>query len=131
MLASRVSAEKCVREELVRMQRDCGRQGRIVVDGRDAGTVIFPGARFKFYLEAEAEVRSQRRYKELIEKKHKVEYSVVYQELVKRDQDDSSRALSPMKPAPDAIIINTSAMTVEEVVQEVLKYIRHSLQCHK
>ena len=123
MLASRVSAEKCVREELVRMQRDCGRQGRVVVDGRDAGTVIFPDARFKFYLDATPEVRSRRRYKELIEKKHKVEYSVVHEELVKRDQDDSSRALSPLKPAPDAIIINTSAMTVEDVVQEMLHYL--------
>lgn len=132
MLASRVSAEQCVREELVRMQRDCGRQGRIVVDGRDAGTVIFPDARFKFYLDAEAEVRSQRRYKELIEKKHNVAYSVVHEELVKRDQDDSSRALSPLKPAPDAHAINTSSMTVEEVVQKMLQYIgEHSLQCHK
>ena len=73
MLASRVSAKQCVREELVRMQRDCGRQGRIVVDGRDAGTVIFPRARFKFYLDADAAVRSRRRYKELIEKKQEVD----------------------------------------------------------
>ena len=132
MLASRVSAEKCVRSELVRMQRDCGRQGRIVVDGRDAGTVIFPYARFKFYLDAQAEVRSQRRYKELIEKKLKVAYSKVHEELVQRDRDDCSRALAPLKPAADAIIIDTTAMTIEEVVQEMLAIIdARALQCHK
>ena len=132
MLASRVSAEQCVREELVRMQRDCGRQGRIVVDGRDAGTVIFPRARFKFYLDAQAAVRSQRRYKELIEKKHEVEYSNVHQELMQRDQDDSSRALAPLKPAPGAIIVDTTRMTIEEVVQELLQSIdARTLQCHK
>lgn len=132
MLASRVSAEKCVREELVRLQRDCGRQGRIVVDGRDAGTVIFPCARFKFYLDADAEVRSRRRYKELIEKKQEVAYSVVHQELIKRDQDDSSRALAPLKPAPDAVIIDTTGMTVEEVVQAMLTKIdARTLHCHK
>jgi cytidylate kinase len=132
MLASRVSAQQCVREELVRMQRDCGRQGRIVVDGRDAGTVIFPSALFKFYLDAEPDVRSQRRYKELIEKKQNVTYSIIHKELVKRDQDDSSRALSPLKPAADAIIINTSSMTVEEVVRKMQDCIdARTLQCHK
>jgi CMP/dCMP kinase len=132
MLASRVSAEKCVREELVRMQRDCGRQGRIVVDGRDAGTVIFPRARFKFYLDATAEVRSRRRYKELIEKKHEVEYSIVHKELLQRDQDDSSRALAPLKPASDATIVDTTRMTIEEVVQEMIAIIdARTLQCHK
>jgi len=132
MLASRVSAKQCVREELVRLQQECGRQGRIVVDGRDAGTVIYPGARFKFYLDAQAEVRSQRRYKELIEKKHEVAYSTVHKELLQRDQDDSSRALAPLKPAPDATIIDTTCMTIEEVVQTMLDCIEaHSLQCHK
>jgi cytidylate kinase len=132
MLASRVSAVKCVREEMVRLQRDCGRQGRIVVDGRDAGTVIFPCARFKFYLDADAEVRSRRRYKELIEKEQEVEYSIVHQELMKRDRDDSSRALAPLKPAPDAVIIDTTGMTVEEVVQAMISVIdARTLQGHK
>jgi CMP/dCMP kinase len=132
MLASRVSAKQCVREELVRLQRDCGRQGCIVVDGRDAGTVIFPRARFKFYLDAQAEIRSRRRYKELIEKKHEVEYSKVHTELLQRDQDDSSRVLAPLKPAPDATIVDTTRMTIEEVVQAILAIIdARALQCHK
>ena len=132
MLASRVSAQACVREALVRMQRACARQGKIVADGRDAGTVIFPAARFKFFLDAAPEVRSQRRYKELIDKKLKVDYSDVHSELLQRDQDDSSRAIAPLQPAPDAIIINTTRMTIEDVVQEMVQAIdAQRLQCHK
>jgi cytidylate kinase len=132
MLASRVSAKACVREELVRMQRACGRQGKIVADGRDAGTVIFPAARFKFFLDAAPEARSQRRYKELIDKNLKVDYSDVYRELLQRDHDDSSRAIAPLKPAADAVIIDTTRMTIEDVVQEMIQAIdAQRLQCHK
>jgi cytidylate kinase len=132
MLASRVSAKACVREALVRMQRACGRQGKIVADGRDAGTVIFPAARYKFFLDAAPDVRSQRRYKELIDKNLKVDYSDVYRDLLQRDQDDSSRAIAPLKPAADAVIINTTRMTIEDVVQELAQAIdAQRLQCHK
>ena len=132
MLASRVSAVACVREALVRMQRACAREGKIVADGRDAGTVIFPAARFKFFLDAAPEVRSQRRYKELIDKSLKVDYSVVHREMLQRDQDDSSRAIAPLKPAADAVIINTTRMTIEDVVQEMAQAIdAQRLQCHK
>ncbi len=132
MLASRVSAVACVREALVRMQRACAREGKIVADGRDAGTVIFPAARFKFFLDATPEVRSQRRYKELIDKSLKVDYSVVHREMLQRDQDDSSRAIAPLKPAADAVIINTTRMTIEDVVQEMAQAIdAQRLQCHK
>ena len=132
MLASRVSAIACVREALVRMQRACAREGKIVADGRDAGTVIFPAARFKFFLDAAPEVRSQRRYKEHIDKSLKVDYSVVHREMLQRDQDDSSRAIAPLKPAADAVIINTTRMTIEDVVQEMALAIdAQRLQCHK
>ncbi len=123
MLASRVSAKACVREALVRMQRACGRQGKIVADGRDAGTVIFPAARFKFFLDAAPDVRSQRRYKELIDKNLKVDYNDVHREMLQRDQDDSSRSIAPLKPAADAVIINTTRMTIEDVVQELVQAI--------
>jgi cytidylate kinase len=132
MLASRVSAKACVREALVRMQQACGRQGKIVADGRDAGTVIFPAARFKFFLDAAPDVRSQRRYKELIDKNLKVDYSDVHREMLQRDQDDSSRSIAPLKPAADAVIINTTRMTIEDVVQELAQAIdAQRLQCHK
>jgi cytidylate kinase len=114
------------------MQRACGRQGKIVADGRDAGTVIFPAARFKFFLDAAPDVRSQRRYKELIDKNLKVDYSDVHREMLQRDQDDSSRSIAPLKPAADAVIINTTRMTIEDVVQELVQAIDvQRLQCHK
>jgi CMP/dCMP kinase len=117
MLASRISALKSVRSALVALQRQIGIQGGIVVDGRDAGTVIFPQARFKFYLDATAEIRAQRRYKELIEKKINIDYNTLFLDIQKRDHDDSSRSIAPLKPAPDAAIIDTTTMTLEDVLK--------------
>lgn len=119
MLASRVSAVQSVRQALVPMQREIGRNGGIVVDGRDAGTVIFPNAWFKFYLDATIEVRAKRRYKELVEKNLKVRYSKIFNDIEKRDRDDSLRDISPLKPADDALIIDTTEMTIEDVVSRV------------
>lgn len=119
MLASRISALPPVREALVGLQRHIGRDGGIVVDGRDAGTVIFPKARFKFYLDATIEERAQRRYKELIAKEMKVEYNNIFYDIEKRDKDDSSRAIAPLKPAADAVIIDTSCMTIEAVLKKI------------
>jgi cytidylate kinase len=123
MLASRISALKPVREALVRLQRQIGRDGGVVVDGRDAGTVIFPQARFKFFLDATIRERAQRRYKELLEKKMEVDYNKLFVEIQKRDQDDSSRALAPLKPAPDAVIIDTTGMTIEAVLGRISREI--------
>jgi len=123
MAASRVSAVKTVREALVGLQRQAGREGGIVVDGRDAGTVIFPGARFKFYLDASPEVRAQRRYKELVEKGFKIVYSSIFSDIQKRDRDDSSRELAPLKPADDAIVIDTTEMSIEDVLGRISREI--------
>ncbi|MEI6125909.1 MAG: (d)CMP kinase [Pseudomonadota bacterium] len=119
MLASRVSAVRAVREALVALQRHIGKNGGIVVDGRDAGTVIFPRARFKFYLDAAVETRAQRRYKELIEKKMNVDYNQILSDVQKRDLDDSSRVLAPLRPAADAVIIDTTGMTIEDVLSRI------------
>jgi cytidylate kinase len=119
MLASRVSAVKTVREALVKLQREIGKKGGIVVEGRDAGTVIFPNARFKFYLDATLEVRAKRRYKELVEKNIKVDYIDILQDIEKRDSDDSSRDISPLKPAAAAAVIDTTEMTIEDVLSRV------------
>ncbi len=119
MLASRVSAEKPVRESLVSLQREAGREGNIVVDGRDAGTVIFPSAGFKFYLDASVDERAKRRHKELVDKKVEVSYIEIFQDIEKRDRDDSTRALSPLKPAEDAVIIDTTSMSIEDVLEEI------------
>ena len=119
MLASRVSAEKPVREALVSLQRDAGKDGNIVVDGRDAGTVIFPRARFKFFLDASVEERAKRRHKELVDKELEVSYTKIFQDIEKRDKDDSTRSLSPLKPAEDAVIIDTTSMSIEDVLDAI------------
>jgi cytidylate kinase len=123
MLASRISAVKAVREEMVKLQRQIGQKGGIVVDGRDAGTVIFPHAQFKFYMDATIEIRAERRYKEFVDKNIKVSYNDIFQDIKKRDHDDSSREIAPLKPADDALILDTTEMTIEDVLDRISREI--------
>ena len=122
MLASAVSAQPSVRKALVAQQRACA-GGGLVADGRDAGTVIFPAAPFKFYLDASVEVRAQRRYKELIDKNIPIEYTSLLKEIEQRDHNDTTRLHAPLKPAPDAVIIDTSQMTIEDVLDALVSNI--------
>ncbi len=124
MLASAVSAQPSVRKALVTLQRACAGDG-LVADGRDAGTVIFPGAPFKFYLDASVEVRARRRYKELIDKNITIEYTSLLEEIEQRDHNDTTRLHAPLKPAPDAVIIDTSQMTIEDVLAALISQIEH------
>ena len=119
MLASAVSAQPSVRKALVAQQRACA-GGGLVADGRDAGTVIFPAAPFKFYLDASVEVRAQRRYKELIDKNIPIEYTSLLKEIEQRDHNDTTRLHAPLKPAPDAVIIDTSQMAIEDVLDALV-----------
>jgi len=123
MLASRISAVKCVRDALVRLQREIGRAGGIVVDGRDAGTVVFPRAQFKFYLDARVDMRAERRHKELLAKNIDVKYTNIIYDLQQRDLQDSTRAIAPLRPADDAVCIDTSSMTIGEVVDRISREI--------
>ena len=123
MLASSISAVKSVRNALVALQREIGAHGGVVVDGRDAGTVIFPQAGFKFYLDASVEIRAQRRYKEFIEKKINIDYNNLFLDIQKRDHDDSNRSIAPLKPAPGAVIIDTTTMTREDVLKTISSHI--------
>ena len=120
MVASRVSAEELVRKKLTEMQQKIGSKGGIVAEGRDMGTVVFPGAAHKFFLDATAEERAHRRVKQLEEKEQQVQYDEILAQIVKRDQDDRSRSLAPLKAAEDAVIIDSSDMTIEEVVDFML-----------
>jgi len=120
MIASRVSAEPEVRKKLTEMQRAIGSRGAVVAEGRDMGTIVFPNAKYKFFLDATAEERARRRQKQLLEKGQKVEYADILAQIRKRDSDDSSRALAPLKPATDAIIIDSSAMSIDEVIAFML-----------
>ena len=123
MVASRVSAEPEVRVKLTEMQRAIASNGKIVAEGRDMGTVVLPDARFKFFLDATPEERVRRRQKQLLEKGQKAEYKKLLSQIQKRDRDDSSRSLAPLKPAADAIIIDSSRMSIDEVVSFILQYV--------
>jgi cytidylate kinase len=120
---SQVSAYPEVRKELTEQQRRIGERGNVVMIGRDIGTVVMPAAKYKFYLEASAEERARRRVKELTERGERADYNEILAAMIKRDQIDSSRAIAPLKPAPDAMIINTDEMTLQQVYGLVLKII--------
>jgi len=121
MVASRVSAEPEVRKKLTEMQRAIGNSGAIVTEGRDMGTVVFPEAKHKFFLDATPEERARRRQKQLQEKGQKVEFEKLVTQIQKRDRDDSSRSLAPLQPAADAVVIDSSQMRIDEVVSFMLK----------
>jgi cytidylate kinase len=119
--ASRVAAWPAVRTALLERQRAFARAPGLVADGRDMGTVVFPGARLKIYLTASADERAQRRYKQLKEKGSGVSLSALSREITERDARDSTRAVAPLIPAPDAEVIDSTGLSIEEVVGRVLE----------
>lgn len=119
MMASGVSAHKCVRDYLLQMQRDLAATQNVIMDGRDIGTVVLPNATVKIYLTARAEVRAQRRFLELQAKGEKVEYEKVLQELIDRDWQDTHREIAPLRQAEDAVVVDASDKNVDEVISEI------------
>lgn len=126
MAASKVSAYPGVRSCLWKMQRDVGLEGGVIAEGRDMGTVVFPEADFKFFLTASAEQRGKRRYIELKEKGFPVELEKIVREIRKRDEDDSSRDVAPLRPASDAIMVDSSDISADDVVEKILERIREA-----
>ena len=126
LIASRVSANPLVREKLTALQRQLGKKGGIVAEGRDMGTVVFPRASCKFFLNASAEERARRRQKQMAEKGQTVAYQEILDQISKRDYDDSRRQLAPLKPAPDAILVDSSSMGPEAVIAFMLDGIAKS-----
>lgn len=122
MLASAVSARAVVREFLLEVQREMGREKGLVFEGRDMGTVVFPDADMKFYLDAAAKTRASRRYEEL-KSRATLTIDEVEQDMQQRDKNDSTRTLAPLKAASDAIIIDSTDMAINEVVEHMLAYI--------
>lgn len=114
---SAVSSIGAVRRKLVAMQQQMGRNGGVVMDGRDIGTVVFPDAELKIYMTADAMVRAERRYKELTAKGDKVSLEEIYENVVSRDKADMTRAISPLRKADDAIVLDNSHMSVEEQME--------------
>jgi len=121
--AAKVAAQKRVREILVAKQQKIGLSGNVVMDGRDIGTQVFPNADLKFFLDADAEERGKRRYLELKEKNMDVDLENIIFEIKKRDHEDKSRVISPLYPAPDAIEIDTTKFTIDEVINRVMEQI--------
>ncbi|MDD2432333.1 MAG: (d)CMP kinase [Clostridia bacterium] len=117
---SQVAAHSKVRQELVKMQRELAQEHDVVMDGRDAGTVILPQANCKIFLTASLEERAKRRYLELKERGYNQDFALVKTDLVKRDNYDQNRKASPLIPAPDAVIVDTTYLNLTEVVQEIL-----------
>ena len=117
-LVSRVPA---VRAALVRIQRSLAAHGRVVMAGRDIGTVVLPGADLKVYLDASREVRARRRAEQLRAANDESDYDTLIRELARRDRIDSTRATSPLTAPPEAVIINTDAMTIDQVVERILQ----------
>jgi len=128
MVASRVSAQAEVRKKLTEMQRTIGKNGAIVAEGRDMGTIVFPDAMHKFFLDASPEERAQRRQKQLAENGQKVEFQEILAQIQKRDRADSGRSLAPLQPAEDAVIIDSSEMSIDEVVSFMLAAVNKKQQ---
>lgn len=117
--ASDVSAMESVRAFLLGLQRDMAKKYDCVLDGRDIGTVVLPDAQVKIYLTATPEARALRRYKELAQKGESVEYNDVLRDVMYRDQNDSTRAVAPLKRAADAVIIDSTNLTLEETIDKI------------
>ena len=121
MMASAVSARPVVRQFLLKTQRDLGKAKRIVIEGRDMGTVVFPEADVKFYLDADQHTRACRRHTELTAKSASApSLESVEKDMRARDHNDSSRDIAPLKPAPDAVLIDSTRMSADMVVETML-----------
>lgn len=125
-IVSKVAEKKMVREKLVEAQRKIGEESSVVMDGRDIGTNVFPEAQFKFFVTASVDERADRRYKELIQKGYDASKIEIYTEIKKRDEYDTNRSLNPLRKAPDAILIDTTKRTINDVVDEICERIRRS-----
>ena len=124
MMASAVSAIPEVRAFLLDLQRDMAHTNNVIMDGRDIGTVVLPDAKIKIFLSASPECRARRRYKELIEKGMDVKYEDILSDVVARDYADSHRDIAPLKPADDAIMVDTSGEDLETSVNKLLTIMR-------
>lgn len=124
MLASRISALPIVRRSLLSLQRDLARQGGVVAEGRDMGTVVFPAADVKFYLDAALEERAKRRHAELLARGCDSDLAGVQREISERDEQDRGREVAPLRAAKDAVLIDSTADPVEKVVSRMLEVIK-------
>lgn len=123
-MASLCSAIPAVREKLVVLQRKMGQEKSVVMDGRDIGTNVLKDAEYKFFMTASAEERAERRYKEMLEKGMETTYDEVLNDIIQRDHNDTTRELNPLRKAEDALEVDTTGMSIEEVVESIVSRIK-------
>ena len=127
MYASKTSALPAVRKKLVDLQQEIAKEKGYIVDGRDICTVVLPDAEVKLYLDASAKARADRRYKEYVSKNIEIDYQKVYDDIVQRDYQDSHREISPLKKADDAVVIDTSDLDIDQVLQRALEIVKENI----
>lgn len=127
-MASKSSAKAPVRAALLDLQRDMAKQYNVVMDGRDIGTNVLPDAEVKIYLTASSKERAGRRYKELVEKGEKPDFDRIEADIIERDERDMNRAIAPLKQAEDAVLVDSSDMGIDEVVDTILSIVRDRIQ---
>lgn len=120
-MASSSSANPDVRIKLVELQRKLAQDSDVIMDGRDIGTCVLPDATVKIYLTASSGIRAKRRYEELTAKGEACDFSKIEEDIIKRDHQDMTREISPLKKAEDALLLDTSAMTIEEVAEKIMQ----------
>ena len=125
--ASQVSAVPQVREYLLELQRELARRHDVIMDGRDIGTVVLPGADVKIYLTAAPEARARRRFRELQERGQQTDQSTVLRDILRRDEQDMNRDTAPLRQAEDAVLVDTTQLDLEQSLQAILKIIREKL----
>lgn len=126
-IASQIAARPEVRDALLQRQRDFAQAPGLVADGRDMGTVVFPEAPAKIFLDASAEVRADRRYKQLIENGFDASFTALVEEIRQRDERDRNRSVAPLRPAEDALVVDSSDLSIDEVEATLWRYIQDRL----
>lgn len=127
-IVSRIAAIGAVREAMVDQQRRMGEAGGVLMDGRDIGTVVFPNAQLKIFLTASVEERARRRYAEMVAKGQQVDLQQLQADIAERDKQDSERAISPLRQAEDALLLDTSDMGISEVTDRILQLVQERAQ---
>ena len=121
--SSQVSAIPAVREFLLELQKNMAKTHNVIMDGRDIGTVVLPDAQVKVFLTASAEERAKRRHKEMLEKGNEADLSAILEEIKERDERDANREIAPLVPAKDAVFVDTTGMTMQEVIDTLKELI--------
>lgn len=126
-MASKISTIRIVRERMVDLQRDMGLQGGVVAEGRDIGTVVFPKAEVKIYLDAASQERGRRRFAELKGQRRQITLEETLEEMGQRDRRDKERELAPLRPAADAVVIDSTHAAVDEVVERIMQEVKNKM----